>query len=282
VLPAIAIEALAEVSLAIKQAHANQRDSEVGGALDVIAGENSKSAGIHRKRFVHAKFGGEISHGTRSQNTGVPRAPSSLRLFILTQAAIGIVDPAVQDEFRSARFEFGKRILVQQRDGIVIELTPTQRIDIAEQAGGIVIPAPPQVASQRPEPLLSGRDETVDRARLAHHRRNPVRGLREQTNLCLREDTRLQGLNHQHALQHTAIDEGNSQERLIIILAGFFEVLKARMIPDVFNGHRADLFRDQAGESFIDRHAKLADTFMAKPERRCQNEIGAVWLQQVG
>ncbi len=54
------------------------------------------------------------------------------------------------------------------------------------------------------------------------------------------------------------------------------------MIPDVFNGHRADLFRDQAGESFIDRHAKLANTFMAKPERRCQNKIGAVWFQQVG
>ena len=45
----------------------------------------------------------------------------------------------------------------------MIELTPTQRIEIAEQAGGIVIPAPPQVASQRPEPLLSGRDESIER-----------------------------------------------------------------------------------------------------------------------
>src|ERR1700687_3468275 len=99
VLPAVAIETLAEISLAIKQAHANQRDPEIGSALDVIAGQNSKSTGIHRKRLVHAKLRGEISHGTRSQHTRVARAPGSLRIFVLTQATIGVVDPAVQNEF---------------------------------------------------------------------------------------------------------------------------------------------------------------------------------------
>ena len=188
----------------------------------------------------------------------------------------------MQGEFGGARFEFGERILVQQRDRTVIELTPAQRIEIAEQAGGIVIPAPPQVAGQRPEPLLGRRDETVEGAGFAHHVRNPVRGLGEQTNLIFRENSRLHGLNHQNALQHAAINEGNSQERLVSILAGFAEVLEARMIPDLFHGHRADLFRDQADESFIDCHAKLADAFMAQPERRGQHEIGAVGLQQIG
>ena len=88
-------------------------------------------------------------------------------------------------------------------------------------------------------------------------------------------------MNHQNALQHTAINEGNSQERLIIILTGFAEILETRMIPDVLNGHRANLFRNQADESFIDRHAELTDAFVAKPERRCQNEIGAVRFQQI-
>ncbi len=248
----------------------------------MIAGQNSKSAGIHRERFVHAEFGGEISHGTGSQHSRVARAPSPLRIFVLAEAAIGVVDPAVEDEFRCAGLEFGERILVEQRDGTVIELTPAQRIEIAEQAGRIVIPAPPQVASERPEPLLGRRDETIEGAGFAHHGRNPVRSLREQTNLSFREDPRLQGLNHQNTLQHTSINEGNSEERLIIILAGFAEILKARMIFYVFNGHRADLFRDQAGESFIDGHAKLADALGAKPERRCQHEIGAVGLKQVG
>jgi hypothetical protein len=180
------------------------------------------------------------------------------------------------------RFKFGERILVQQRDGTVVELAPAQRVEVAEQAAGIVIPAPPQVAGQGPEPLLGRRDETVEGAGFAHHVRHPVRGLGEQTNLIFGEDARLHGLNHQNALQHPAIDERNSQERLVIILAGFAEVLEARMIPDLFHGHGADLFRDQAGESFIDCHAQLADAFPAQPERCGQDEIGAVGLQQVG
>ena len=251
-LPAVAIEALAEISLAIKQAHANQRDPEIGGALDVIAGQNSKSAGIDRERFVHAKLGGKISHGTGPQHAGVTRAPGSLRILVLAQAAIGVVDPAVQGEFGGARFELLERILVQQRHRTVIELTPAQRIEIVEQAGGIVIPTPPQVARQRPEPLLGRRDETVERAGFAHHGRNPLRGLGEQTNLIFRKDPRRHSLNHQNALQHAAINQGNSQERLVSILTRFAEVLEARMIPDLFNRHRADLFGDHADQSFID------------------------------
>ena len=194
VLPAIAIEALAEIGLAIKQAYADEGDAEIGGALDVIPGQNSKSAGIDGQRLMHAKFGGKISHGTGPQHTGVARAPGALRILILAQAAIGVVDAAVQGEFGATHFESVERILVQQRDRIVIELTPARRIEIAEQAGGIVIPAPPQVAGQRPQPLLDGGDETVEGAGFAHHRRNPVRGLGKQANLIFREDSRLHGL----------------------------------------------------------------------------------------
>src|SRR5208282_2269563 len=82
-LPAVAIEALAEISLAIKQAHADERDPEIGCALDVIAGQNSKSTGIDRERLVHAKFSGEISHGTGPQHAGVARPPGSFRILIL-------------------------------------------------------------------------------------------------------------------------------------------------------------------------------------------------------
>jgi hypothetical protein len=143
VLPAVAIEALPKVSLAIKEAYTDKWDPEIGGALDVIAGQDSKSTGIDRERLVYAKFRGEISHGTRPQHTGVARPPGSLRVLVLAQATIGVVDPAMQNELGGTLFEFVERILVQQRDGTVIELTPALRIDIAEQAGGIVIPAPP-------------------------------------------------------------------------------------------------------------------------------------------
>src|SRR5208283_4212008 len=63
-LPAVAIEALAEISLAIEKADADEGDPEIGSALDVIAGQNAQSTGINGERFMHAEFGGEISHGT--------------------------------------------------------------------------------------------------------------------------------------------------------------------------------------------------------------------------
>src|SRR5580692_122083 len=43
-LPTVAVETLAEISLSIKQTHTNQRNSQIGGALDVIAREHSQSA----------------------------------------------------------------------------------------------------------------------------------------------------------------------------------------------------------------------------------------------
>ena len=47
-LPSAEIEPLAEISLAIKQANADQRNIQVGGALDVIAGQHAQAAGVNR------------------------------------------------------------------------------------------------------------------------------------------------------------------------------------------------------------------------------------------
>ena len=74
-LPAVAIQMLPEIALAVKQADADQRNVEVGGALDVIAGEHAQAAGIDRHRFVQAELGGEIRHRTRPQHAGVSWRP---------------------------------------------------------------------------------------------------------------------------------------------------------------------------------------------------------------
>src|SRR5208283_2121935 len=228
-LPAVAIQALTEISLAIKQAHGNQRDAQIGGALNVIAGQNSKSTGVDGKRLVDSEFGGKIRDGTGPQHSRVARSPGALGFFVLAQAAIGIVDAAMQGELAGARLQSFERILIQQRDRTVIELTPAQGVDFAKQPGRIVIPAPPQITGQRPEPFLHRSNETVKGSGFAHNVRDPVRRLGEQTNFIFREDARLRGLDHQYALQHAAIDERNSQERLVIILAGFAEVFETGM-----------------------------------------------------
>ena len=176
-LPAGAIQALPEISLAVKQADADQRNAQIGGALDVIAGQHAQAAGIFRNRYVQAEFGGEVRHRTRPQNAGVPGAPGAVRVQIFALAAIGVVDPAVQHQLAGAALHLGQGNLRKQGDGIVIELPPAHRIEIAKQAAGVVVPAPPQIARQRPQPLLGGSDKAIQSARFAHHRAHLGRGL---------------------------------------------------------------------------------------------------------
>ena len=74
-LPAILVEALQEVALAIEQADADEGNIEVGGALDVVAGEDAEAAGVDGQRLVQPELGGEIGHGARPQDAGMFRHP---------------------------------------------------------------------------------------------------------------------------------------------------------------------------------------------------------------
>ena len=64
-LPAVAVEPLPEVSLTVKQPDADQRNVQIGGALDVIAGQNAQAAGINREGLVQAELRREIRHRPR-------------------------------------------------------------------------------------------------------------------------------------------------------------------------------------------------------------------------
>ncbi len=115
-LPAGAIQALAEISLAVEQADADQRNVQIGRALDVIAGQHAQAAGIFRNGLVQAEFGGEIGHRTRPQNAGVPGSPGAVRVEIFALAAIGVVDAAVQHQFAGAAFHRRQRNFREQRN----------------------------------------------------------------------------------------------------------------------------------------------------------------------
>src|SRR5262249_47767724 len=108
-LPSSSVQSLTEISLAVEQPHADNRNIKVGSDLDVIAREHSQSTRIDRERFVQAKLGGKVGYGTRSQDTRVPPAPGPFRLLILQQTTIGVVDTAMQNQFRSSRFQLSQR-----------------------------------------------------------------------------------------------------------------------------------------------------------------------------
>ena len=103
------------------------------------------------------------------------------------------------------------------------------RIELAEQARRVVVPAPPEVLRERRQPLVRGRDELPERARLADDRRELRAGHRQHPHVVGAEGARLDRLHDEHALQQAAIDDRHAEERAVGILAGLGKVLEARM-----------------------------------------------------
>ena len=59
-LPAVAVEALLEVAGLVEQADADDRDAEVGGRLQVVAGEDAEAAGVLRQHLGDAELRAEV------------------------------------------------------------------------------------------------------------------------------------------------------------------------------------------------------------------------------
>ncbi len=187
----------------------------------------------------------------------------------------------MQNQFRSAPLDLSQWNLAEQRDWILVQLPPARGIQIAKQADAIVVPAPPNVAGQRPEPFLRRSNESVQRASLAHHRRHLVGRLHQHANFILPEDPRVLGLHNQNSLQDPAVDQRYAQERSVFFFPRFFEVLESRMILHVVHGHRQHLFRHQPGKPLAERHAQFADRSRVQPKCRRQHQVRSIRLKQI-
>ena len=106
-LPAVPIQPLAEVALAIKQSDPDQRNVEVGSALDVIAGEHAQAARVNGDRLVQSELCGKIGDRARPQYARVLGAPGSVALQIFALPAVSVVDAAVQYQFARAALNAG-------------------------------------------------------------------------------------------------------------------------------------------------------------------------------
>ncbi len=59
------------------------------------------------------------------------------------------------------------------------------------------------------------------------------------------------------------------------------EVFESRMPRRILDGDRPQLFGDHAGESFVQRHADSANALAAQSDRRGQQQVRPVLLQQI-
>ena len=218
----------------------------------------------------------------RAQSTPACRAPQvCFELQVLLQPAVGVVDSAVERQLRRALLELLDGDLLEQGDGVVVERAPEHRIDLAEQAGRVGVPAPPEILRQGAQPLVSRRDELSERSRFGDDRRQLRAGHRQQAHVLGPEGTGLDRLDDEHALQQSALDDRHAEKRAIRVFARFRKVLEAGMCGGIGDELRSEAFGDQTREPFRQAHPDAPDAFRAQADRRREHQVGAVGLQEI-
>ncbi len=105
-----------------------------------------------------------------------------------------------------------------------------------------MIPAPPHIARQGPEPFLQGSDKTIHGPGFTHYRSDLSGSLGQHANFILAENARLDGLHDQNALENAPVDQGDSQKRLVGFLACLLEILEPGMAFRLADGNGSHLF----------------------------------------
>ncbi len=209
------------------------------------------------------------------------RTPRVLGVQILLQSAVGVVDAAVEGELRRPLLEPFDRDLLQQGYRVVVERPPEHRIELAEEAGGIRVPAPPEILRQGAQPLMRRGDELSERSRFGHDRRHLRAGHRQQPHVLGAEGPGFDGLDDEHALQQPALDDRHAEKRAIGVFARLGKVLEAGMRGGIGDKLRPHALGDEAGQALRQSHADAADALGAQADGRRQHEIGAIGFEEV-
>ena len=205
-----------------------------------------------------------------------------VELQILLHAAVGVVDAAVERQLGRALLDLVDRNLLQQRHRVVPELAPQHRIELAEQAGRVVVPAPPQILRERRQALVRRRDELPERPRLAHDRRQLRSGSRPASapRRALKI-ARLDRLHDQHALQQAAIDQRHAEKRPIRLFAGLAEILEPRMRVASATTCGCSRSATSPASPSVMRMRTRPTLSGRRPIGRREHEVRAIGLEQV-
>ena len=148
-LPAGGVDLLLEVALAVEQADADERDVEVGGALEVVAGEDAEAAGVDVDGLVQAELHREVGdHAAVRLGVDLP-VLGGLHLLLELR-----LDRLHVGEERGVGGELLEALLPdagEEADGVELELAEEGGGDAAEERGGVGVPAPPDVVGEAGE-----------------------------------------------------------------------------------------------------------------------------------
>ena len=95
-LPPLAVEALLEVAGLVEETDADDRHAEVGGGLEVVAGEDPEAARVLRQRRGDAELGAEVGDRRGCPGAVLARGPllvPAVLVEVPVEGRLGIVDP---------------------------------------------------------------------------------------------------------------------------------------------------------------------------------------------
>ena len=147
VLPARAVDALAEVAVAVHEPDREHRHAAVRGLLENVAGQHAEATGVDRERAVDRVLGAEEGDGAL---LGHARG-DHLRRAVGLDRALQRVD-ALEEALvlRQLGQPLGMRLL-QLPYRVAEGQVPAPRVDVREQLGTTRCPGPPVVVCDRRE-----------------------------------------------------------------------------------------------------------------------------------
>ena len=152
-LPAVGVQRLVEVALAIQQPDRHQRQAEVAGRLEMIAGEHPETAGVLLQGLRQTELGREV--GDRLERAVAVLEPARFvdRLAELTVERRDLIDERRVGGERGPSFGADQ---FEQADRVAAGESPAEGIEAGEQGFGALVPGPAKVGREPGERLQGG------------------------------------------------------------------------------------------------------------------------------
>ena len=161
-LPALPRQRLLEVAVAVEQADADDRDAEVAGGLEVVAGEDAEAAGVLRQHGGDAELRGEVGDRLRGVLRAAGLVPAVLGQ-VAVQVGLGRAQPLPEALVSRELVEPAAADLADQPHRVMAAGLPEPGIDLLEDVLGLGVPRPAQVAGEVTEGGQGVGEDRADR-----------------------------------------------------------------------------------------------------------------------
>src|SRR5262245_40136255 len=156
-------DALIKIALRVNEAHADQRQSEIGSLFAMISREDSKAAGIDRQRDMQPEFRRKIGDRVPGHIGMLFAEPGALRRQGFVKGHHYAVVMAQERGVRSRRLQLCLGDLLQEFYGIVMCQFPEGLIQMLKKPASVGLPTPPQVISQFGQTPYTGGRHSINR-----------------------------------------------------------------------------------------------------------------------